>query len=255
MPAFLKVKGLVKQHIDSFNYFISTDLKQILHANSTVLSDIDPTFFLRYTDITVGRPSRTDTDASAMMDNTITPMECRLRDSTYAAALYVDIEYVRGKKIVRRKHVQIGRIPIMLRSERCVLTGKGVDEMARLGECPLDPGGYFVVKGTEKVRVEGGHARERRALIPFVVRVTGHPGAGAAEQEPYHRGDRPKKGCRHGFCHIVSSPCTCVSCQSTKHSSPALRTSGNPKHMSRPRITRSICDITVLAKTYPLSSR
>jgi DNA-directed RNA polymerase III subunit RPC2 len=39
----------------------------------------------------------------------------------------------------------------MLRSERCVLTGKDVNEMARLGECPLDPGGYFVVKGTEKV--------------------------------------------------------------------------------------------------------
>ncbi len=79
-------------------------------------------------------------------------MECRLRDSTYAAALYVDIEYVRGHKIIRRKGVQIGRIPIMLRSERCVLTGKDANEMAKLGECPLDPGGYFVVKGTEKVR-------------------------------------------------------------------------------------------------------
>jgi DNA-directed RNA polymerase III subunit RPC2 len=151
LPAFLKIKGLVKQHIDSFNYFISTDLKQILHANSTVLSDIDPTFFLRYTDIHVGRPARTDIDASAMTDNTISPMECRLRDSTYAAPLFVDIEYVRGHKIVRRKLVPIGRIPIMLRSERCVLTGKDVNEMARLGECPLDPGGYFVVKGTEKV--------------------------------------------------------------------------------------------------------
>jgi DNA-directed RNA polymerase III subunit RPC2 len=152
LPAFLKIKGLVKQHIDSFNYFISTDLKQILHANSTVLSDIDPNFFLRYTDIHVGRPSRTDIDSSAMTDNSISPMECRLRDSTYAAALYVDIEYVRGHKIIRRKGVQIGRIPIMLRSERCVLTGKDANEMAKLGECPLDPGGYFVVKGTEKVR-------------------------------------------------------------------------------------------------------
>ena len=47
--------------------------------------------------------------------------------------------------------IVIGRIPIMLRSSRCILSGKSEDEQARLGECPLDPGGYFVVKGTEKV--------------------------------------------------------------------------------------------------------
>jgi len=165
LPAFLKIKGLVKQHIDSFNYFISTDLKQILHANSTVLSDIDPTFFLRYTDIHVGRPARTEIDASAMTDNAISPMECRLRDSTYAAPICVDIEYVRGHKIVRRKMVPIGRIPIMLRSERCVLTGKDVNEMAKLGECPLDPGGYFVVKGTEKVILVQEQLSKNRIIV------------------------------------------------------------------------------------------
>ncbi|RXG55058.1 hypothetical protein Avbf_12481 [Armadillidium vulgare] len=30
VPAFLKVKGLVKQHIDSFNYFVNTDIKKIV---------------------------------------------------------------------------------------------------------------------------------------------------------------------------------------------------------------------------------
>ena len=48
LPAFLKVKGLVKQHIDSFNYFVDVDLKKILKANEYVLSDVDPNFFLRY---------------------------------------------------------------------------------------------------------------------------------------------------------------------------------------------------------------
>lgn len=69
-------------------------------------------------------------------------------------------------------------MPIMLRSDRCVLYGKDETELAKLGlslpylkhilsistsvtlviliffssgECPLDPGGYFVVKGNEKV--------------------------------------------------------------------------------------------------------
>lgn len=42
-------------------------------------------------------------------------------------------------------------MPIMLKSNKCVLYGKDEDELAKVGECPLDPGGYFVVKGNEKV--------------------------------------------------------------------------------------------------------
>jgi DNA-directed RNA polymerase beta subunit len=48
LPAFLKVRGLVKQHIDSFNYFVNADLQKILLANARVTSDVDPTFFLRH---------------------------------------------------------------------------------------------------------------------------------------------------------------------------------------------------------------
>jgi DNA-directed RNA polymerase III subunit RPC2 len=39
----------------------------------------------------------------------------------------------------------------MLKSEKCVLTGKTDSELAAMKECMYDPGGYFVVKGTEKV--------------------------------------------------------------------------------------------------------
>jgi DNA-directed RNA polymerase III subunit RPC2 len=44
----LKVKGLVKQHIDSFNFFIETEIKEIVKANKRVTSDADPNFFLEY---------------------------------------------------------------------------------------------------------------------------------------------------------------------------------------------------------------
>lgn len=39
----------------------------------------------------------------------------------------------------------------MLRSSNCVLCNKSEFELAKMNECPLDPGGYFVVKGQEKV--------------------------------------------------------------------------------------------------------
>lgn len=43
------------------------------------------------------------------------------------------------------------RMPIMLRSSNCVLNGKSHFELAKMNECPHDPGGYFVINGQEKV--------------------------------------------------------------------------------------------------------
>jgi len=48
LPAFLKVKGLVKQHIDSFNFFVEQEIKDIVMANKKVTSDVDSNFFLEF---------------------------------------------------------------------------------------------------------------------------------------------------------------------------------------------------------------
>lgn len=169
LPAFLKVRGLVKQHIDSFNYFINCDIKKIIHAkaNEKVTCDTDPNFYLKYTDIFVGKPC-VEQD---YVREEITPQQCRLRDMTYAAPISVDVEYTRGKEIIVRKGkngegaIVIGRMPLMLRSRRCVLYGKNEAELAKLGECPLDPGGYFVVRGTEKVILIQEQLSKNRIII------------------------------------------------------------------------------------------
>lgn len=116
----------------------------------------------RYTGIRVGAPERPDQEA---MNRSYTPHECRLRDLTYSANIYVDIEYVRGRQIVRRKGVPIGRMPIMLRSSHCVLTGRNELELAKMNECPLDPGGYFVVKGVEKVILVQEQMSKNRIIV------------------------------------------------------------------------------------------
>uniref|UniRef100_A0A453NI50 DNA-directed RNA polymerase n=1 Tax=Aegilops tauschii subsp. strangulata TaxID=200361 RepID=A0A453NI50_AEGTS len=56
-------------------------------------------------------------------------------------------------------------MPIMLRSYACVLNGKDEAELARYGECPLDPGGYFIVKGTEKVILIQEQLSKNRIII------------------------------------------------------------------------------------------
>lgn len=155
LPHFLRMRGLMRQHIDSFNHFINVGIKEIVAAksNQEVTSDADPNFFLQYTDIYVGEPNLEDHhDAASFQSNvTVTPFQCRLRDCTYAAPLYVNVRYKRGRDIYLKNKILIGRIPIMLRSEKCVLSGKSEAELARLKECIYDPGGYFIVKGNEKV--------------------------------------------------------------------------------------------------------
>ena len=165
LPAFLKVKGLVKQHIDSFNYFIDYELRNILRANQWIRSDVDDRFWFKYIDIRVGRPNRYVEDNNPQQKSTVTPNECRLRDMTYAAPIFVDYMYWRNGQTVTRKNVLVGRMPMMLRSNRCALHDKSAEEMARLQECPIDPGGYFIVKGQEKVILVQEQLSKNRVIV------------------------------------------------------------------------------------------
>ncbi|CAH0557616.1 unnamed protein product [Brassicogethes aeneus] len=162
VPAFLKVKGLVKQHIDSFNYFINVEIKKIVEANNKVTCDADPLFYIKYTNVYVGTP---DVDEGFNISKPTTPHECRLRDMTYSAPISVDIEYTRGTDRVSKTGLLIGRMPIMLRSSNCVLSNKSEFQLAKMNECPLDPGGYFVVKGQEKVILIQEQLSKNRMIV------------------------------------------------------------------------------------------
>ncbi len=162
VPAFLAVGGLVRQHIDSFNYFIETELREIVMANAKVVSAADPMFYLQYTDVRVGKP---DVEESFGITKETTPHECRLRDMTYSAPVVVDIEYLRGQQRIVRKDLPIGRMPIMLRSDRCVLSGRDQAGMAAANECPYDPGGYFITKGQEKVILMQEQLSKNRMIV------------------------------------------------------------------------------------------
>jgi DNA-directed RNA polymerase III subunit RPC2 len=98
-------------------------------SNQEIRSDPDPKF---YTDIYVGEPKL---EEEAFVTTNSTPFQCRLRDCTHST---------RQRQIVTKHNIQIGSIPIVLRSEKCILNGKSAEELAHLKE-------YFVVKGNEKV--------------------------------------------------------------------------------------------------------
>ncbi|KAK7752346.1 DNA-directed RNA polymerase III complex subunit Rpc2 [Diatrype stigma] len=164
LPAFLKVKGLVKQHIDSYNFFVDHEIKEIIKANRIVRSDVDSSFWIEFTDIRVALPDRPDT-GQGRVANDITPMECRLRDMAYSAKILVDIAYTRERQRIIRRNVELARMPVMLRSNKCRLYGANNAQMELMNECPLDPGGYFIINGTEKVILVQEQLSKNRVIV------------------------------------------------------------------------------------------
>lgn len=158
----MKARGIIKQQIESFDYFLEVEIKKILSANSEVKCQSDPSWYLKYQSIRIGEPK-------GMKDGErtgeLTPQICRLTDGTYSAPIKVDVEYRRGAQRVKVQNIEIGDMPIMLRSSKCVLRGKNFAEHAQLGECPLDPGGYFIANGMEKVILMQEQLSKNRIII------------------------------------------------------------------------------------------
>lgn len=83
----------------------------------------------------------------------IYPSECRQRGLTYRAPLRVNINLkVNGQLIDSIEHL-IGEVPVMLKSNRCNLHGFSAKELIKCGEEAIEKGGYFICKGSEKVRL------------------------------------------------------------------------------------------------------
>ena len=119
----------------------------------TFLYILQVRYLLKFEQIYLSKPTHWEKDGapSAMMPN-----EARLRNLTYSAPLYVDIT----KTVIKdneepinttRPKTFIGKNPISLRSTYCIRIGLTDRDLTELNECPLDPGGYFVVNGSEKV--------------------------------------------------------------------------------------------------------
>ena len=166
VPAFLQVRGLVKQHIDSFNYFTDIEIKNIIRSsrNYLIKSEINPNFYLKYRDIHIGFP----TIEEELGVSKVTPHECRLRNLTYSAPILVDISYTLDcitEKI--KNNICIGKLPIMLGSNHCHLKGKNFKELCAMKECPYDPRGYFIINGVEKVILIHEQMSQNRIIVEY----------------------------------------------------------------------------------------
>jgi DNA-directed RNA polymerase subunit B len=163
MEGFFREKGLVRQHLDSYNEFVERGLQEIINEVGEILIEI-PDFSLKIKlgKVEVERPRVVEVDGS---DHLIYPMEARLRNLTYAAPMYLEVAEVRDGKEGSTERVYIGDLPIMLKSEFCPLSNRSPEELIEVGEDPNDPGGYFIINGSERVIVALEDLAPNRILV------------------------------------------------------------------------------------------
>ena len=162
--------NLVAHHLDSYNEFFKNGIHRIFYENNPIrfiereqegdASDKrnECLLYLGGKDgksIYFGKPIIYDDNNAHYMF----PNDARLRNMTYGITIHYDVEvdfkyYVGGEKKTHNlvlSKIYLGRFPIMLQSDLCILKSLSKEVRFNMGECRNDYGGYFIIDGKEKV--------------------------------------------------------------------------------------------------------
>jgi DNA-directed RNA polymerase subunit B len=147
VKGFLENHSLVESNVTSFNDFIENRMQEIVDELSQNLPVED--FEIKLGRIEVGKPNIVEADGSVSL---ITPAEARLRNLTYSAPVKIEIT-IKYEGQVETAEVELGRIPVIVKSKACNLYGLNKQELIEKYIDPADMGGYFIVNGNERVIV------------------------------------------------------------------------------------------------------
>ncbi|QHN06782.1 MULTISPECIES: DNA-directed RNA polymerase subunit B'' [Methanothermobacter] len=147
VDAFFDKYDLVDHHIHSYNDFVSNRIQEIIDTSEPIELE-QGQYTVETGKVTIEKPFIKEADGSK---SKIYPTEARLRNLTYSAHMSLEMRLLKeGGSETEFEKVYIGELPVMLKSEICHLHGLGRDELIEKGEDPADPGGYFIVNGSER---------------------------------------------------------------------------------------------------------
>jgi DNA-directed RNA polymerase subunit B len=144
---YLNDNSLVESNLTSFNNFIDKRMQEIVDEISENIENDE--IEIKLGKIKVQKPNVIESDGSTSI---LTPAEARLRNLTYSAPIFLEIS-IKQEGQVENQEVEIGRIPIMVKSRVCNLAGASREELEMNYMDPRDPGGYFIVNGNERIMI------------------------------------------------------------------------------------------------------
>jgi len=147
----LKREGIAKQHLNSFDEFIEKGLQEIIDEIGDIeIENAEYPYKIRLEKIKLNPARMMELDGSITH---ITPAEARLRNVSYVCPLMMGANIVEDGKTLESRHIHIGDLPVMVRSHACKLYGFNDQKLIDYGEDHHDPGGYFIINGSERVIV------------------------------------------------------------------------------------------------------
>lgn len=156
---YLQQHSLVESNLLSFNDFVQNKMQQIIGEINDSINNEEVE--IKLGKVRFEKPNIIEADGSTTV---ITPTVARLRNLTYSAPVYVEIT-VKYKDQIDNSEVEIGRIPVMVKSAACTTYGMNKGQLAENYMDPLDHGGYFIINGNERVMVM---SEDLAANQPFV---------------------------------------------------------------------------------------
>jgi DNA-directed RNA polymerase subunit B len=170
LQVFFKDKGLVRQHLDSYNEYIDHGLQEVIDEVGEISIEVpENPYKVKLGQIWVIDPqTRITGPYTTEVDGTkheIYPMEARLRNLTYSAPVALEMTPVIDGREQDTELVYVGNIPVMLKSKLCFLSQLSREELIACGEDPDDPGGYFIVNGSERVIVAMEDLAPNRIIV------------------------------------------------------------------------------------------
>ena len=175
------LERFVRHQIESYNNFVGYQIIKTIEMFNPVHiaseQDYDPVskqysleIYITFENFQIYRPQIHENNGAIKL---MFPQEARLRNFTYASSTTIDIniKYIvrTGSNLENVKtfyknipKVHIGKLPIMLKSNICVLSQYKHFENTQTGECKFDAGGYFIINGSEKTVLGQERAAENR---------------------------------------------------------------------------------------------
>ena len=175
------LERLVRHQLESYNNFVGYQIIKTIEmfnpVNIKSENDYDVKsgkysleMFITFDNFHIYRPQIHENNGAIKL---MFPQEARLRNFTYASSMTIDIniKYVirDGPNLENVKtlyktlpKIHIGKLPIMLKSNICVLNQYKYVDTKHTGECKYDAGGYFIINGSEKTVLGQERAAENR---------------------------------------------------------------------------------------------
>jgi DNA-directed RNA polymerase subunit B len=145
----LQKEGVARQHLNSYGEFVERGLQSIIDEVGEIeIETAEYPYKIRLGKIKLQQPRIMELDGSVTH---VAPVEARLRNLTYGSPIMLECSIVEDEKILESRFIHIGDIPVMVKSNACVLHNLPDTKLIELGEDPKDPGGYFVINGSERV--------------------------------------------------------------------------------------------------------